>query len=71
MKKITNTLEYTLKGEIVNADEETILTQVTKKDSVEEDVLDLEAFKKDIVDFCTANIGKEVELKFSLKKIEG
>jgi hypothetical protein len=70
MKKTTNMIEYNLKGEVVNADEETILTQVTKKDSVEEDSLDLEAFVKDIVDFCITNKEKNIELKMSLKVVE-
>ncbi len=69
MKKTTNMLEYLLKGELVSCEDQVMLTQVVKKDDVVEDSLDLQTFVQDIVKFCTANIGKNIELKFSLKEV--
>lgn len=68
-KKTTNMVEYALKGEVVSLEDEVLITKVVKKDSEEEDSINLATFKQDIEDFCLANIGKNIELKFSLKEV--
>lgn len=68
-KKLTNILEYSAKGEIVSLEDEVLITKVIKKDEEIEDNLDLATFKQDIEDFCQANIGKQIEFKFSIKEI--
>lgn len=69
-KKLTNMIEYNLKGELVELEENIIKTQVIKKDNTEEDTVDLNEMLGDIQKFCEENIEKNIEMKFSLKVTE-
>ena len=70
MKKYMNQIEYRLKGQVTEATEEEIKVEVTKKDSVEEDKLDIQEFCNSIVEFCKENMDKDIEFVCSIKKTE-
>ena len=70
MKKVSNAIEYKLKGLVTEATEKEIKVEITKKDSTEEDKLDVQEFCNAIVEFCKENMDKNIELVCSIKKTE-
>ena len=70
MKQIVNAVNYKLAGEVIQADENVIVTQLIKKDVPVEDRIDLQEFLSDIEGFCEANMNKTISLTFSLKVTE-
>lgn len=69
-KKIINSIEYALKGELVELADNIVKTQIIKKEETIEDTVDLSEMLADIDTFCKANTDKNVEFKFSLKVTE-
>jgi hypothetical protein len=70
MKKAINSIEYSLKGELYEFTDPIIKTQIVSKNDTKEDEVNLEEFLKDIIDFCNANMNKNIEMKFSIKVTE-
>ncbi|WP_291566942.1 MULTISPECIES: hypothetical protein [unclassified Clostridium] len=69
-KKLTNMIEYALKGELAELENGIIRTEIRKKDITEEDSVDIGEMVADINKFCNENKNKNIEMKFSIKVIE-
>ncbi len=70
MRKATNMVEYQAKGELEKFEDN--LLEVIKH-TAKEDIPDNIAFDEllsDVIDFCKANKGKEIECKFLIKVSE-
>ena len=70
MKKLTNIVEYGVKGELVSLEENIITSQVIKKDETIEDSVDFNELLASVQTFCDENLGKEIEMKFSIKVVQ-
>jgi hypothetical protein len=66
MKERVNVLSYKQKGELISIGDEVIET--IKKD--DNDYTDLSQFVKDVQAFCTENMGKQIEVNFTIKCVE-
>ena len=66
MKKVTNSVEYTLKGELIGF--ESGIMEALKKDA--QDEVDMNEVFECLKEFCLQNIGKEIDFKLVLKLAE-
>lgn len=69
-KKLTNMIEYGLKGELVELENGIIKAEIVKKDIIEEDTVDIGEMVTDINKFCNDNKNKKIEMKFLIKIME-
>ena len=58
-----NKLEHKCKGELVAFEENSVVVQKIKRDSIEEDNVNLDDFIEDLREFCAAHQGEDVDIK--------
>lgn len=70
MKELLSQVKFSTKGELVEFNDNTIKTQIQKKNDVVEEEIDLTEFLADVTTFCNNNMGKNIEAQIIVKCIE-
>jgi len=60
-----NKLEHKCKGELVAFEENSVVVQQVKRDSIEEDSVSLTQFIDDLKEFCSLHEGEDVNIKLT------
>lgn len=70
MKKNTNQIAYSTKGDLASFDNDIISTEIIGKNDIKTDSIDLKEMFEDIKTFCNSTIGRSIDLKFIIKVID-